>query len=117
MAVGIASLGGSAIDFTTQVTTQYIENKSVDLSSVDYGRVVKTGIQTGIGTAIPAFGEGAENAADAFGTALIWAEASAIIVCTDVIVTNIIAATGSASGSVPVNRGNITFHEREMLFN
>ena len=115
VAVGLATVGGAAIDFTTQVTTQYIETKSVDMSKIDRGRIVKTGLQTGIGTAIPAFGEGAGNAVDAFGTALIWAEASTMIVCIDVVVTNTIAAVQSSSRSVPKIRHSVAIHEREML--
>jgi hypothetical protein len=111
VAVGLAAIGGAAIDFTTQVTTQYIETKSVDMSKIDYGRIVKTGLQTGIGTAIPAFGEGAGNAVDAFATALIWAEASTMIVCADVVVTNIIAAVQSSSRSVPSIRHSVAIYE------
>jgi RHS repeat-associated protein len=115
VAVGLATVGGAAIDFTTQVATQYIETKSVDMSKIDRGRIVKTGLQTGIGTAIPAFGEGAGNAVDAFGTALIWAEASTMIICTDVIVTNTIAAVQSLSVSVPKIRHSVAINKREML--
>ena len=78
-------------------------------------RIVKTGLQTGIGTAIPAFGEGRGNAVDAFGTALIWAEASTMIICTDVIVTNTIAAVQSLSVSVPKIRHSVAINKREML--
>ena len=115
VAVGLATVGGAAIDFTTQVTTQYIETKSVDMSKIDPGRIVKTGLQTGMGTAIPAFGEGADNAVDAFGTALIWAEASTMIVCADVIVTNTIAAVQSSSKGTSRNWRGKSILEREML--
>ena len=85
------------------------------MSKIDRGRIVKTGFQTGLGTAIPAFGEGAGNAVDAFGTALMWAEASTMIVCTDVVVTNTIAAAQSSSKSVSRNRRAVSILEREML--
>lgn len=117
VAVGLATVGGAAIDFTTQVTTQYIETKSVDMSKIDPGRIVKTGLQTGMGTAIPAFGEGAGNAVDAFGTALIWAEASTMIVCADVIVTNTIAAVQSSSKGTSRNWRGKSILEREILLN
>ena len=103
VAVGLATVGGAAIDFATQVTTQCMTSKSVSLSKIDVGRVAKTGIQTGIGAAIPVFGKGAGNAVDAVGTALIWAEASAIIACADVAVTNTIAAA-QASPRLPQER-------------
>ena len=117
VAVGVATVGGAAIDFATQVTTQYIEDKRVDMSKIDYGRIVKTGFQTGLGTAIPQFGEGAGNAVDAFGTALIWAEGSTLIACADIAVTNTIAAAQSSSRRVPSNRHGVAIHEREMLLN
>ena len=103
IAVGIAIAGGLAVDFLTQVTTQYIENGSVDLAEVDYGRMAKTGLQTGLGTAIPYLGKPTGNAVDAFGTALIWAEGSALIVCTDVVITNVIGAIDSARGDSRTN--------------
>ena len=115
VAVGLATLGGAAIDFTTQVTTQYIETKCVDMSKIDRGRIVKTGLQTGMGTAIPAFGDGAGNAVDAFGTALIWAESSTLIVCTDVVVTNTIEVVQSSSGGASRIRYSAAIHEQEIL--
>ena len=97
VAIGAATFGGMVIDFATQATTQFIEHKSVDLSEINWGRVVKTGFQTGIGTAVPQFGQGAANVVDAFGTALIWAEASAIISCVDVVVTSILETVRTPS--------------------
>ena len=116
IAIGTAFLGGVAADFATQVTTQYIENKSVDLSKVDLGRVVKTGTQTALGTAVPQFGNAAGNAVDAFGTALIWAEASTLITIADVIVTNAVAAFQSSSESASAGRYPPAFRAQEMLF-
>ena len=92
VAVSVATLGGTAIDLATQTAVQYIENKSVDISKVDPIRAAKTGVLTGLGTAIPQFGEGASNAVDAFGTALIWAEGSALLSCADVIITKLVPA-------------------------
>lgn len=115
LAVIAAAAGGAVIDFATQVTTQYIQNKSVNLSDIDGWRVAKTAAQTGIGTAIPKFGQGAGNAVDAFGTALIWAEASTMIVCTDVVVTNTITAVKSSSRNVSASQRAIMFQRQEML--
>ncbi len=109
LAVIAAAAGGAVIDFATQATTQYIQNKSVNLSEIDGWRVAKTAAQTGIGTAIPQYGQGAGNAVDAFGTALIWAEASTMIVCTDVVVTNTIAAVKSSSRNVSASRRIMMF--------
>ena len=69
----------------------------------------------GIGTAVPALGEGAGNAVDAFGTALVWAETSAVIACADVAVTKTIAAVQSSPKSVPRMRHCVSILEREML--
>ena len=100
VAVGVSTFGGMVIDFTTQATTQLIEHKSIDLAKINWGRMVKTGLQTGIGTAVPQFGQGAANVVDAFGTALIWAEASAIISCADVVVTSILETVRAPSEKV-----------------
>ena len=86
----VAGIGGAIVDFSSQVITQYTENGSVNIANIDFSRVLKTGAQTGIGAAIPAFGAGSGNAVDAFGTALIWGICSAWISVTDVIITNII---------------------------
>lgn len=88
VAIGVATVGGAGIDFATQVTTQSIKNKEVDFSNVDYGRVAKTGAQTGLGTAVPKIGNATGNVADAVGTALLWAEAATLISCSDIIITN-----------------------------
>ena len=62
-----------------QHNPQYIETGTVDVRKIDYGRVVSTGLQTGIGASIPALksSTGAPlpslkgGKADVFGTALI----------------------------------------------
>ena len=80
------------------------------LKKTDPWRAVKVGLQTGIGAAIPAFGNAKVNAVDAFGTALIWAEASTLIVCTDIVVTNTIAAVQSSSSTASRNRRSVAIH-------
>ena len=99
VAVGVAVAGGAAVDFTTQAATQYIKDKEVDANQIDYGRVIKTGLQTGIGTAIPVLGEGAGNTVDAIGTALTWAEGSTLITCVDIAITKFIEATQGESAN------------------
>ena len=100
VAVGIAIAGGAAVDFGMQVSTQYVTKKQITLPTIDYGRVAKTGLQTGISTAIPQYGKGAQNAVDAFGTALIWAEGSALITCLDIAITNLAAASANQNTSI-----------------
>ena len=85
VAIGAAFAGGFAID----VATQCVSNKSINLNQVDYGRSAKTGFLTGLGTAIPQFGVPTQSATDAFGTALIWSEGSALITIADVAATKI----------------------------
>ena len=91
-AVVLATVGGAAIDVATQVAVQHVKTGEVNIEEVDVGRAIKTGLMTGIGTAIPKFGTPAEDAVDAFGTALIWAEGSIIITVVDVVVTKIVEA-------------------------
>ena len=85
----LACVGGAVIDFGMQATNQYMEKKSVDFSEIDYGKVLNTGLQTGLGTAVPQFGNAMYNGVEAFGTALMWGEASTFITIADVIYTNI----------------------------
>ena len=92
-AVALASLGGSVVDLGMQLSIQYIENSCVDFSKIDERSIVKTGVMTGLGTAIPVFGAGAQNTIDAVGTALIWAEGATLITCADIILTNNTSST------------------------
>ena len=98
-AVAAASFGGALIDFSTQLTTQYIEMGSVSLKNVDFKRVAKTGLQTGLGAAIPAI-KHSSGAVDSFGTAIVWAEASTLITCTDIAITNTAATVRSRTRSI-----------------
>ena len=117
VAVCVATAGGAAIDLATQVTSQYINNKSVNLSKIDGWRVAKTAFQTGLCTAIPAFGEGAGNAVDAFSTALIWAECSTIVVFVDIFVTNAMLAAEPSYKRISITPRGVAKHGREMLLN
>ncbi len=92
-AIATAIVGGFTIDFIVQTASQYIENKEINLDKIDYGRSLKTGIQVGLGVAIPIFGQGKSNYVDAVGTALIWGEISTMITIVDVIISNIIKYT------------------------
>ena len=111
----VAGVGGAVVDVGTQVVTQYLTTKKVDVAEIDPWRAVKAGVQTGIGAAIPAFGDATKKAVDAFGTALMWAEASTIIVCADVVVTKTIAAVQSSSKGTSRNWRGKSILEREML--
>ena len=88
-AFGAAFVSGIIIDVGVQLSSQYIEKGKVE--EIDAGRAVKTGIQTGLGTAIPQYGNVGASSVDAFGTAIMWSEASAMIACADVAATNVIA--------------------------
>jgi len=115
VAVAVVTAGGAVIDFATQATTQYINHKSVDLSEINYYRVVKTGVMTGAGVAVPKFGAGAGNSVDAFGTALIWAETSTMITCVDVIATNSYDVAHPTTSSPPVSQNNTSSIRRVMM--
>jgi len=99
VAFGVAAAGGAVIDFSTQATTQFIEDKSVDLGKVDYGRVVDTGLQAGIGAAIPKVGDAASNSADAFATATVWGTVSAYMTSGDIVATNTAPNTATNTAS------------------
>ena len=88
-AFGAAFVSGIIIDVGVQVSSQYIEKGKVE--EIDAGRAVKTGIQTGLGTAIPQYGNVGASSVDAFGTAIMWSEASTLIACADVAASNMIA--------------------------
>ena len=89
VAISCAAIGGMAVDYAPQATTQYIENGYLDSSKIDVGRIKKTGLLTGLGAAIPQFGQPTKYASDAFGTALIWGEGSTLITVADVVTTKI----------------------------
>lgn len=96
VAIGAAFVAGFAID----VATQCVSNKSIDLRKVDYARSVKTGDLTGMGAAIPQFGVPLESATDAFATALIWSEGSALIASADVVATKVKSSKPSRKGII-----------------
>lgn len=87
--ITISMFGGAFVDLGVQVSSQYIEKGKVE--EIDAGRAVKTGIQTGLGTAIPQYGNVGASSVDAFGTAIMWSEASTLIACADVAASNMIA--------------------------
>ena len=78
--VATATFTGFVID----LTIQGIFNSQDGRANIDYGRAVKTGLQTGISAWVPCLGK----PIDVFGTALAWAEVSALIIVADVITTN-----------------------------
>lgn len=100
IAVMVAGGMSMAADATIQATTQYMDTGDVSKIDIDKRRMLKTGIQTAMGTAVPQFGLGANNPIDAFATACIWAEASTLIACADVAVSNMTAAKTSVKSSV-----------------
>ena len=105
-AVTAAGLGGAATDFLIQVAAQYIENKSINLSEISIGRIIGAGITTAAGVFVPKYGTGTGNGVDIFGTALIWGEASVVITCISVAVTQLCAAENSSSNGAPLSQCN-----------
>jgi len=86
---------GGMIDIGVQLTSQALSNQNPSLKNVDYGRALKTGIQTGIGVKVPAFGKGTENVVNAIGTSTVWAETTVLIVSADIIYTNTVGVKKS----------------------
>ncbi len=87
LAIGAATLFGFLTDISVQHTSHMINTEDI---STDWGRAIKVGIQTGLGTAIPQLGSPTTVAEEAFATALIWAEGSTLITVTDIVVTKFI---------------------------
>ncbi len=85
----ITGVAGFVIDLGVQAARQYIEKGKLEAECLDIPRAVKTGIETGLGTAIPAYGSPCANGVDAVGTMVLWGEASALISCGDVAITKL----------------------------
>lgn len=102
-AIALATLGGAVVDLGMQLSTQYYENDGMELSKINKGSIIKTGVMTGLGTAIPAFGNGAKNVIDAVGTALIWAEGAALITSAEIVLTNLTTSKKVKSVGVSSN--------------
>jgi len=88
----LAGCLGAGIDVGVQIFSQTLSQKKID---IDYGRVVKTGIQTAIGVKVPAFGEGTDGVVNAIGTGIAWSETTILLVSADIIVTNTITVTSN----------------------
>ncbi len=97
VAIATATAGGFITDVATQATTQYIDNGQVDFKKIDYKRSAKIAIETGVGAAIPQMSGTGSASVDAFATALVWAEGSALIACGDTIYENIVASISQDS--------------------
>ena len=90
-------LSGAFIDFVVQGTVQQFENHEYDFANMDYGRILTTGIQTGLGAAVPAVKSSTGSPlpslkgqnADVLGTALVWSEASTVITCVGIGTTQL----------------------------
>ena len=85
----LAGIAGAGVDICVQAARQYIEKGKMEAECFDIPRAVKTGIETGLGTAIPAYGSPCANGVDAVGTMVLWGEASALISCGDVAITKL----------------------------
>ena len=88
MRIAIAGATGILVDLAFQAANQLYDEEKIDFSKINYGRALKIGAQTAIGTAVPAL-KGVSGLVDPIGTALIWGEESVAIAVMDVITTNI----------------------------
>lgn len=114
-AIALAAAGGAVVDFATQATGQLITKGTFEVSQIDLARTGKTAFQTGLGAAIPQLGDANNVAADAFGTALIWAEGSTLITTADVIITNSVNTTAKGTRPRSSKRFGVSILERELL--
>ena len=108
---GVGVLGGVFVDFTTQAVNQYIENKHFELSDIDFGRMFKVGLQTGIGAAVPSFKNAKSNVVDAVGTVTAWIITSVWIAVADVISTHILNQGKAPSAEVPQGQQRVAIYE------
>lgn len=98
----LAGLIGCGIDVGVQTSSHYLKNNNMNTFEIDWMRAGKTGFTTGLGVAIPMYGVGPDDAIDALGTAVIWAEGSTLITSADIIATNVISNMQTKSvGTVP----------------
>ena len=114
LAIPFGFCSGAIIDTGTQLIANAARNEKKDF---DYGRLVKTSIQTSIGTMIPGLGDPKSSAADAIATVLIWNEASTLVTISDVIVSNAISNTYTPrrTGSKPSGGGRALSQRRSLL--
>jgi len=115
VAVGLSGFLGAGVDLGFQAASQYNNTGSFSWSEVDTGSIIKTGAQNALGTAIPKFGDGAQNAIDAFGTALIWAEGATLITGLDVIVTNTASNTHKTTSQSTTKQYAVVFQNGKKL--
>ncbi len=91
MALGGAFIFAGTTDIVIQAHFSQSGPADFSLADIDYARACDVGLQTGLGTLIPAFGnpyiDG--DAVNAIGTAVAWAEYSALVACADVTLTKI----------------------------
>ena len=85
----IGFVAGMGADAAVQAIDIYTQKGSVTKDDIDWFQASKTGIITMIGAIIPPFDKAKDVASLAFGTALAWGEASALIWATDTILSQI----------------------------
>ena len=93
--VVIASMFTGILDYTIQ-SDLYDANMG---EKPNICQSVKVACENGAGASIPVIGNAADDVVDAITTGLIWNEASALVTCADVVVTNATNAKSSGTNS------------------
>ena len=85
-----AAAGGIAVDFTAQIVAHELSENSEDEFVLDKGRLIKTGLTTGIAGVVPTYGTPGESVINAIGSLAMGFDASFINAAIEVIFTNLV---------------------------
>ena len=116
--VGTATIVGGVTDYATQKIAHRVRTgQGLALSEVDWGRTIKTGVQTGISVFVDPIGDIENVITDAIGTAIAWGRVSTQLSVTDVIITNVIADRRAASkrNSASAGGGRVPSQRKMMM--
>ena len=94
----IGTLVGGTVSFASQSINQMKNDGSFNINKINWKNVVKTGLTTGVSSAIPSFGKGYDTLINAFGTIVAWGEASILITVTDIVISAVFEQINQRSG-------------------
>lgn len=117
ISVGVATAGGVGVDFATQQVSSVVETGNLKPPcELDWGRTIKTGLQAGIGAAVPAIGGIEAILAESIGTAIAWGCVSTQLTIADIITTAVIADRRAAAKKNSASAGGSRVpSQRQML--
>ena len=116
--VGTATIVGGVTDYATQKIAHRVRTgQGLACSEVDWGRIIKTGVQTGIGVFVDSVGDIENVITDAIGTAIAWGGVSTRLSVADVIITNVIADRRATArrNNASAGGGRVTSQRKMMM--